>query len=115
VRASAAAKTCNAALIKPNQVGTVTATREAFDAAQAAGWDTIISARSGESEDVTIMHLAVGWGATQIKVGSMARSERTAKWNEGLRIQDALARVHARTPRLSTPRWMTRPTTQASH
>ena len=50
----------------------------------------IVSARSGESEDVTIVHLAVGWGAGQLKVGSFARSERMAKWNEGLRIEEAL-------------------------
>ena len=50
----------------------------------------IVSARSGESEDTTIVHLAVGWGASQLKVGSITRGERTAKWNEGLRIADAL-------------------------
>ena len=50
----------------------------------------IVSARSGESEDVTIVHLAVGWGADQLKVGSFSRSERMAKWNEGLRIEEAL-------------------------
>ena len=49
-----------------------------------------MSARSGESEDVTIVHLAVGWGVDQLKVGSITRSERTAKWNEGLRIADML-------------------------
>ena len=49
-----------------------------------------MSARSGETEDVTIVHLATGWDAGQLKVGSMARSERTAKWNEALRIEDAL-------------------------
>ena len=50
----------------------------------------IVSARSGETEDVTIVHLAVGWGAGQLKVGSFARSERMAKWNEALRIEEAL-------------------------
>ena len=49
-----------------------------------------MSARSGETEDVTIVHLAVGWDAGQLKVGSFARSERMAKWNEGLRIEEAL-------------------------
>ena len=49
----------------------------------------MVSARSGESEDVTVAHLAVGWGAEQLKVGSLARSERLAKWNEGLRIAEA--------------------------
>lgn len=90
IMAAAAAGSCNAALLKPNQVGTVTETAAAFAAARAAGWATIVSARSGETEDVTIVHLAVGWAAGQLKVGSCARSERTAKWNEGLRIEEAL-------------------------
>ena len=81
---------CNALLVKPNQAGTVTETRAALDAARDAGFGTIVSARSGETEDVTIVHLAVGWGAGQLKVGSFARSERMAKWNEGLRIEGAL-------------------------
>lgn len=81
---------CNAVLVKPNQAGTLTETRAAFDASRAAGWGAVVSARSGETEDVTIVHLAVGWGAYQLKVGSFARSERMAKWNEGLRIADAL-------------------------
>jgi enolase len=81
---------CNCALIKPNQAGTVTESKAAFDAARAAGWDTIVSARSGETEDVTIAHLAVGWDAGQLKVGSFSRSERMAKWNEVLRIAESL-------------------------
>lgn len=81
---------CNTALIKPNQVGTLTEARNALEAARIAGWESIVSARSGESEDVTIVHLAVGWGVKQLKVGSFSRSERMAKWNEGLRIADAL-------------------------
>ena len=81
---------CNTALIKPNQAGTVTETRAAFDAARAAGWATIVSARSGETEDVAIAHLAVGWDAGQVKVGSFARSERMAKWNELLRIEERM-------------------------
>ncbi|MSP52151.1 MAG: phosphopyruvate hydratase [Alphaproteobacteria bacterium] len=83
---------CNAVLIKPNQAGTLTEAKAAFDAARVAGWNTIVSARSGETEDVTIVHLAVGWGAPELKVGSFARSERMAKWNEGLRIEEALGR-----------------------
>ena len=89
VRMAAGEGACNAALIKPNQSGTLTETKAAFDAARAAGWRTIISARSGESEDVTIVHLAVGWRADQLKVGSFARSERMAKWNEAIRIEEA--------------------------
>lgn len=83
---------CNAVLIKPNQAGTISATRAAFDAAEKAGFGSIISARSGESEDTTIVHLGVGWGIRQLKVGSFSRSERMAKWNEGLRIADAISR-----------------------
>ncbi len=79
---------CNCALIKPNQAGTVTETLAALRAAQAAGYAAIVSARSGETEDVAIVHLATGWNAGQLKVGSFARSERMAKWNEALRIED---------------------------
>lgn len=81
---------CNSALIKPNQAGTVTETKAALEAARKAGWATVVSARSGETEDITIAHLAVGWNAGQLKVGSFARSERMAKWNEILRIEEAL-------------------------
>jgi enolase len=81
---------CNCALIKPNQAGTVTETRAALDAARRAGWGTIVSARSGETEDTSIVDLAVGWDARQLKVGSFARSERMAKWNACLRIEEAL-------------------------
>lgn len=84
------AAVCNAALIKVNQVGTVTEAKAALDAAVARGWGAIVSARSGESEDVTIAHLATGWDAGQLKVGSFTRSERMAKWNEMLRIEEAM-------------------------
>jgi len=90
VRQAAAAGACNAVLIKPNQVGTLTEAKAALDAARACGWGAIVSARSGETEDTTIVHLAVGWGVGQLKVGSFARSERMAKWNEALRIEQAL-------------------------
>jgi enolase len=89
VQKAAAAGICNAVLVKPNQAGTLTETRAAWEAAQAAGWGAIVSARSGETEDVTICHLAVGWGVQQLKVGSFARSERMAKWNELLRISSS--------------------------
>jgi enolase len=94
---------CNCALIKPNQAGTITESKAALDAARAAGWDTIVSARSGETEDVTIAHLAVGWDAGQLKVGSFSRSERMAKWNETLRIAEAVgdaARFAGAAPRM---------------
>lgn len=90
VRAAAEDKACNAVLIKPNQAGTISETRAALDAGKSAGFGTIVSARSGETEDVTIVHLAVGWSAGQLKVGSFARSERMAKWNEALRVEEAL-------------------------
>jgi enolase len=92
VRAAARDASVTAVLIKPNQAGTLTETKAAFDAAHAAGLATIVSARSGETEDTTIVHLAVGWDAGQLKVGSFARSERMAKWNEALRIEEALGR-----------------------
>jgi enolase len=88
VRRAAAIGACNAVLIKPNQAGTLTETLAAWNAARDVGFGAIVSARSGESEDVTICHLAVGWGVKQIKVGSFARSERMAKWNELLRIAE---------------------------
>jgi enolase len=81
---------CNSALIKPNQAGTITETKAALDTAKERGWGTVVSARSGETEDVTIAHLSVGWNAGQLKVGSFARSERMAKWNEILRIEEVL-------------------------
>jgi enolase len=81
---------CNTVLLKPNQVGTVTETFACWQAAREAGYRAIVSARSGESEDVSIVHLAVGWGVPQLKVGSFSRSERMAKWNEALRIEEAL-------------------------
>jgi len=101
VREAAALGAANTLLVKPNQRGTLTETKAAFDAARQAGFGTIVSARSGETEDTTIVHLAVGWEAAQLKVGSFARSERMAKWNEALRIEEALgkrARFAGRTP-----------------
>jgi enolase len=89
VAQAAADGACNAVLIKPNQAGTLTETRAALSAGRDAGFATIVSARSGETEDVSIVHLAIGWNAGQLKVGAFARSERMAKWNEALRIQEA--------------------------
>jgi len=90
VEQAAADSACNAVLIKPNQAGTVTEALAALRAGQSAGFATIVSARSGETEDTSIVHLAVGWNAGQLKVGAFARSERMAKWNEALRIEEAL-------------------------
>lgn len=88
VEKAAAARSVNAVLVKVNQAGTVSEAKAACDAARRAGFGTIVSARSGETEDVAIAHLAVGWNAGQLKVGSFARSERMAKWNEVLRIEE---------------------------
>jgi enolase len=90
VDAAARDAACNAVLVKPNQIGTLTEALAALDAGRRAKFGTIVSARSGETEDVSIAHLAVGWNAGQLKVGSFARGERTAKWNEVLRIEEAL-------------------------
>lgn len=78
----------NAILIKPNQIGTLTETIKAVMTAKEAGYKTIISHRSGETEDTSIAHLAVGLGAGQIKTGSMSRTDRTAKYNELMRIAE---------------------------
>lgn len=90
VRDAARMGAANTVLIKPNQRGTLTETKAAWDAARDVGYGGIVSARSGETEDVSIVHLAIGWGAGQLKVGSFARGERMAKWNEALRIEEAL-------------------------
>ncbi len=81
---------CNSVLVKVNQIGTVTEAVNTLLVAERAGWQGVVSARSGESEDVTISHLSTGLGSGQLKVGSFNRSERMAKWNECLRIQDFL-------------------------
>jgi enolase len=83
-------KAANAILIKPNQIGSLSETIQAVKMAQAAGWRTVISHRSGETEDVTISHLAVALNTGQIKAGSFARSERIAKYNELLRIAEQI-------------------------
>ncbi len=83
-------RSVNAVLVKVNQAGTVSEAKAALDEGRRSGFGTIVSARSGETEDTSIVHLAIGWGAGQLKVGSFARSERMAKWNEALRIEEAL-------------------------
>jgi enolase len=80
----------NSILIKPNQIGTLTETLEAIDMAAAAGFSAVVSHRSGETEDVTIADLAVATQATQIKTGSLSRSDRVAKYNRLIRIEEAL-------------------------
>lgn len=88
----------NAILIKLNQIGTVTETLDTMELAQRAGYGSIISHRSGETEDVSIAHFAVGTGCGQIKTGSLSRSERVAKYNELLRIEDIYEPPMARWP-----------------
>ena len=83
-------KASNAVLLKPNQIGTLTETLDAFKLAREAGWGTVMSHRSGETEDTIIADLAVGWDVRQIKAGALARSERVAKYNRLLRIEAEL-------------------------
>jgi enolase len=83
-------KAANSILIKLNQIGTLTETREAVEMAQAAGWRAIVSHRSGETEDTTIADLVVALGTGQIKTGSVSRSERIAKYNRLLLIEEEL-------------------------
>src|SRR5262249_22602671 len=80
----------NAILVKVNQIGTVTETLEAVEMARSAGFATVISHRSGETEDTTIADLAVGTNAGQIKTGAPARGERVNKYNQLLRIEEQL-------------------------
>jgi enolase len=89
-RILAAGAACDAVLIKPNQAGTLSLARDALAAARTAAMMPIVSARSGETEDSDIVDIAIGWTAPMIKVGALARGERTAKWNQGLRIAEAL-------------------------
>ncbi|MEN9921287.1 MAG: hypothetical protein RLZZ517_265 [Candidatus Parcubacteria bacterium] len=81
---------CNSILIKFNQIGTLTETLDAIALGAKAGYTSIISHRSGETEDSTIAHIAVGTGAGQIKTGSLSRTDRIAKYNQLLRIEEAL-------------------------
>ena len=90
IREGIAENLANSVLIKLNQIGTVTETIDAIHLTQGAGWNPVVSARSGETEDAFISHLAVATDAGQLKVGSFSRSERMAKWNEVLRIERAL-------------------------
>jgi enolase len=96
VEAAATGGWVDTLLLKPNQAGTLSEAAEALAAARRAGFRAIASARSGESEDVSIVHLAVGWDVGQLKVGSITRGERTAKWNEVLRIEEATGAPLAR-------------------
>jgi len=83
-------KAANAILVKVNQIGTLTETIAAVKMAHDAGWNAVMSHRSGETEDTTIAHLAVGLNTGQIKTGSLSRTDRVAKYNELLRIEEEL-------------------------
>jgi enolase len=90
VRKAIAEKACNSLLVKLNQIGTLTETIEAIDLCKESGWTTVCSHRSGETEDTTIADLAVGLNMGQIKTGAPARSDRVAKYNQLLRIEEDL-------------------------
>ncbi|MBQ2637922.1 phosphopyruvate hydratase, partial [Candidatus Saccharibacteria bacterium] len=91
-------KAGNAILIKPNQIGSLSETINAVKLAKENGYKTIISHRSGETEDVSIAHIAVGLGAGQIKTGSLSRTERLAKYNELIRIAEGNSRLGLANP-----------------
>ncbi len=90
IREAANLGAANTVLLKPNQRGTLSETLQAWKVAQELGYSAIVSARSGETEDTTIVDLAIGWNVGQLKVGSFARSERMVKWNHALRIEEQL-------------------------
>lgn len=91
-------KAGNAILVKPNQIGTLTETIRAIQLAKKHGWRTVVSHRSGETEDVTIVHVAIGTGSGQIKTGSLSRSERNAKHNEIMRLESLDSSLHLAHP-----------------
>jgi enolase len=90
IREAANIGAANTVLLKPNQQGTLSETLQAWNVAKEMGYSAIVSARSGETEDTTIVDLAIGWNVGQLKVGSFARSERMIKWNHALRIEEQL-------------------------
>ena len=98
VRRGVAAKACNAALIKLNQIGTVSETIAAIALCREAGWGYVISHRSGETEDAFMADFAVAMGGGQIKTGSMCRSERIAKYNRLLEIEAELGKAAIESP-----------------
>jgi enolase len=83
----------NSILIKVNQIGTLSETLDAIEMAHKAGWTAVVSHRSGETEDATIADIAVATNAGQIKTGSLSRSDRMAKYNQLLRIEEELGEV----------------------
>ncbi len=90
IRKAHKANAINTVLLKPNQIGTISETKEALECSKKLNLMSIMSARSGETEDTTITDLSVGWGIEQLKVGSFSRSERMCKWNQCLRIGEKI-------------------------
>ena len=99
-------KACNALLLKVNQIGTVSESIKAVNMSKAAGWGVMTSHRSGETEDTYIADLAVGLCTGQIKTGAPCRSERLAKYNQLLRIEEELGDVAYAGKAFRTPPWM---------
>jgi enolase len=99
-------RTANSILIKVNQIGTLTETLEAVRMATQSGYSSVISHRSGETEDTTIADLAVAWGVGQIKTGSLARSDRVAKYNQLLRIEELIGEGARYAGTAAFPRWL---------
>jgi len=95
----------NSVLIKLNQIGTLTETLAAIEMAKRAGYSTVISHRSGETEDTTIADVAVATNAGQIKTGSLSRSDRIAKYNQVLRIEEDLGEVATTRGAARSPTW----------
>jgi len=98
----------NSILVKVNQIGTVTETSEAVTMAHRAGYSSVISHRSGETEDATISDLVVAWGSGQIKAGAPARTDRVVKYNQLLRIEEALGESARYAGTAAFPRWQPR-------
>jgi enolase len=101
IKRAIAANACDALLLKVNQIGTLTEALEAYELARAAGWSVTLSVRSGETEDNWAADLAVGWQADQFKNGSIRQSERLAKYNRLLEIEEATHWPLAAWPRRS--------------
>ena len=104
IRRAIETQACNALLLKPNQIGTLTEAVEACRLARDAGWQVTISVRSGETEDNWAADLAVGWGGDQFKAGSITQSERLAKYNRLLAIERETGWAMTRWPALNNIR-----------
>ena len=94
IKSASREKIANAVLIKPNQIGTVSETHSAIKCARALGYSTVMSHRSGETEDTVIADLAVAYGTPYVKMGAPARGERTAKYNRLMKIEEEITKAH---------------------